>query len=72
MAGREIGAQLTKVQKMEVVSAYLEGEPTGVIAKRYRIHPTYPGILAKRFLGHQSLVRTRTAMRRRFLLQVSQ
>lgn len=42
------GPRLSKEQKAEICKAYEAGENITLIASRYGVHPTYPGLLAKR------------------------
>ncbi|KAB2655915.1 hypothetical protein F9K94_15420 [Brucella tritici] len=40
--------RLTSTDKGNILSAYVSGEPIKSISERFGVHPSYPGLLAKR------------------------
>ncbi len=40
--------RLTSTDKGNILAAYVGGEPIKSISERFGVHPSYPGLLAKR------------------------
>lgn len=40
--------RLTSTDKGNILAAYVSGEPIKSISERFGVHPSYPGLLAKR------------------------
>lgn len=40
--------RLTSFDKGSILAAYIVGEPIKSISERFGVHPSYPGLLAKR------------------------